>query len=168
MPGYIIHLAIAKEYLRKNKKEVSKDFLEGTIAPDLTENKSKTHYGKSPAYTNIGEYLKQNNIENDYDKGFFLHLVADYLFYNKYLEKLEKPQIYKDYDYTNKSIIEKYNVEILDDVKEKVFFEEGTPINFTLNLLYKMIDEVSSLNLEEVKKEVKNNDIKWNTYKKLV
>lgn len=168
MPGYIIHLAIAKEYLRKNKKEINKDFLEGTIAPDLTTNKSKTHYGKSPAYTNLGEYLKQNKIENDYDKGFFLHLIADYLFYNKYLEKLEKPQIYKDYDYTNKFIIEKYNIEILDTIKDKVFFEEGIPINITLELLYKMIDEISSLNMEKIEEEVKNNDIKWNTYKKLV
>ncbi len=168
MPGYVIHLAIAKEYLRKNKKEPNKNFLEGTIAPDLTTDKSKTHYGKSPAYTNLGKYLEKNNIENDYDKGFFLHLIADYLFYNRYLKKLEKPQIYKDYDYTNKSIIEKYDIEVLDSIKNKVFFEEGIPVNITLDLLYKMIDEVSSLNLEEIIAEVKNNDIKWNTYKKLV
>ena len=102
MPGYVIQLAVAKEYLRKNKKELNKDFLKGSIAPDLTTDKTKTHYGKSPAYTNLSKSLKQNKLESDYDKGAFLHLVTDYLFYNKYLEKLEKPQIYKDYDYYGK------------------------------------------------------------------
>ena len=48
MPGYIIHIATAQEYLRKHKKEFSEEFIEGTIAPDFTNDKSKTHYGKSP------------------------------------------------------------------------------------------------------------------------
>ena len=168
MPGYVIHLAVAKEYLRKNKKEETNEFLLGNVAPDLVSDKSKTHYGKSPAYTNLGNFLEKNKIDTDYDLGFFLHLITDYLFYNKYLEKLEKPQIYKDYDYTNKEIIDKYNVNLIDEVKDKVFFEEGTPKVFTLELIYKLIDEVSSLDIKKVIDEVMKKDVKWNTYKKLV
>lgn len=168
MPGYVIHLAVGHEYLRKNKKEMSNDFLVGNIAPDLVSDKSKSHYGKSPAYTNLNNFLENNEIKTDYDLGIFLHLITDYLFYNKYLDKLEKPQIYKDYDCTNKEIINKYNVKVIDEVKDKIFFKEGTPKVFTLELIYKLIDEVSSLDLRRVIEEIKKNDVKWNTYKKLV
>lgn len=53
MPGYVIHIATAQEYLKKHRKEYSIDFINGTIAPDLTNDKQKTHYGKSPAYTSL-------------------------------------------------------------------------------------------------------------------
>ena len=54
MPGYVIHIAIAQEYLKKHlKKEEKEEFINGVIAPDLTKIKSETHYGKSPAYTNL-------------------------------------------------------------------------------------------------------------------
>ena len=107
MPGYVVHIAIAQEYLKKHNMKYSKDFIMGSVAPDFTNDKSKTHYGKSPAYTNLKNFLLKNNIDTDYKKGLFLHLVTDYLFYNKYITKVEKPQIYNDYDYTNKEIIEK-------------------------------------------------------------
>ena len=36
MPGFTIHIAIAKEYARKHKEEIRNidEFIEGTIAPD--------------------------------------------------------------------------------------------------------------------------------------
>ena len=47
MPGFIIHLATANEYIRKYPKDIKNksDFLEGSIAPDLTtkEGKKETH-----------------------------------------------------------------------------------------------------------------------------
>ena len=64
--------------------------IQGTISPDLTKDKSKTHYGKSPAYTNLKEFITNNNIDTDYKLDIFLHLITDYLFYNKYLEKIKK------------------------------------------------------------------------------
>ena len=70
MPGYIIHIAVAKEYAKKHKIKNVDDFIKGSIAPDFTNDKSTTHYGKSPAYTNLGNYLKENTILTDYDKGF--------------------------------------------------------------------------------------------------
>lgn len=168
MPGYIMHLAIAQEYLKKHNKEFSQDFILGSIAPDLTTVKSETHYGRSPAYTNLKEYLKNNKINTDFNQGYFLHLVADYLFYNYYLNEIKKPQIYDDYDITNKTLIEKYNVTLPEKIKDKIFFKDGTAQILTFPLACKVIDEVSSLTLEEVEKEVIDNLDKWNYYKKLV
>ena len=54
MPGFTIHIAVAKEYAKKHPKEIRDvdEFIKGSIAPDniSLENsdidKSTTHYGK--------------------------------------------------------------------------------------------------------------------------
>lgn len=168
MPGFVVHIAVAQEYLKKHHKNFSENFILGSIEPDFTNNKSETHYGKSPAYTNLKNYLDNNKICTDFEKGYFLHLITDYLFYNHYLDKFEKPQIYYDYDFTNKAIVEKYNVFLPDKIKDKIHFENGTPKILTLPLAYKIIDEVSDLNMEDIEKEVLNNSSKWNYYKNLI
>ena len=91
MPGFVIHIAVAQEYLKKHKKSFSEDFILGSIEPDFTDNKSETHYGKSSSSTNLKNYLSKNKICTDFERGYFLHLITDYLFYNHYLDKFEKP-----------------------------------------------------------------------------
>ena len=108
MPGFVIHIAIGQEYLRKHNLNYSKEFIKGIVAPDFTSDKSKTHYGKSPRYTNLKKFLDNNKIDTDYNKGFFLHLITDYLFYNYYVTKIGKDGLYNDYDLTNKDIIQKF------------------------------------------------------------
>lgn len=168
MPGYVVHLAIAQEYLKKHKKDFSQDFILGVIAPDFTDNKSQTHYGKSPAYTNLGSFLESNEINSYFQQGYFLHLVTDYLFYNYYVENFKKPQIYDDYDFTNEFLINKYNVNLPEQVKNKVFFKSGNPQILTLSFACNFIDEISSLTLEEIEKEIKTNNSKWNYYKNII
>ena len=56
MPGFVIHLAIGQEYLRKQNKNYSEEFQKGIVAPDFIDDKSKTHYGKSPRYTNLKKF----------------------------------------------------------------------------------------------------------------
>ena len=168
MAGYAIHIAIAQEYLRKHNINYSKEFIEGTCAPDLTNDKKVTHYGKSPVYTSLSKYLENNNVETLYDQGYFLHLLTDYLFYNYYLDKVDKETLHNDYDCTNKSIIEKYNVNIIDIVKDKVFYKDENPKILTLELAYKTIDEISDYNIEDVIKEVRDNYSKWYYYKNLL
>ena len=168
MPGYVIHLAIAQEYLRKHNKKKSEDFILGSIEPDFTTDKAKTHYGKSPAYTNLKEYLENNKIDDDFKQGYFLHLVTDYLFYNYYLNEIRKPQIYEDYDVTNKNLIEKYKIDLPEKVKDKIFFKNGNPEILTVKLACKVIDEVSEYTLEEIAKEVIEGSDRWNYYKRLV
>jgi len=54
MPGFTIHIAVAKRYIEKHKSEIKseEEFIKGAIAPDMNEkmdeiaqDKSKTHYG---------------------------------------------------------------------------------------------------------------------------
>mgnify|MGYP005788509345 FL=1 len=169
MPGYVIHIAIAQEYLKKHlKKEEKEEFINGVIAPDLTKIKSETHYGKSPAYTNLLEFLKNKKIDNSFNKGYFLHLVTDYLFYNYYLTSFSKPEIYDDYDMTNEFLISKYDVTLPKKIENQVFFKKGCPKFLNLNLACKLIDEISNYDLEDVEKEVLANDIKWFNYKNII
>ena len=168
MPGYVIHTAIAQEYLKQHEENNKNDFLKGVIFPDRTKNKAETHYGKSPAYTNLKEFLLKNDINTSFKRGHFLHLVTDYLFYNYYLDNFTKEALHSDYDKTNKYLIEKYKVKLLDEIKNKVFFTEGKTEILTLELACKVIDEISKLDLDKIKTEILNDDKKWNTYKNLV
>ncbi len=170
MPGFVIHIAIGKEYLRKNNNiENVDEFIKGNIAPDLTEDKTKTHYGESPTFTNLKEFLVHNKLDNSFNKGKFLHLISDYLFYNQYLKTIPRKEskeiLHADYDIINKALIEKYNIDILEDIKKYVHYKEGNTKILTLDFIIKVIDDISNLNLQEVEKEVIEGNKKWQTYK---
>lgn len=168
MPGYVIHVAIAQEYLKKHNKEEKKEFIEGNINPDLIVPKSLSHYGKSPAYTNLYNFLQNNKIDNSFNRGKFLHLIADYLFYNVYLDYFNKEDLHNDYDILNADIIDMYNVNLPEIVKQYVFNKSGNPKIINLELVSRVIDETSSLDIDIVAEEVKKGKKKWNTYKNLV
>ena len=164
MTGYVIHLAIAEEYLRKHKdiKEDYEEFIKGVIYPDSVTDKSLTHYGIKSSKVILKDFLQDNEINNSYMRGYFLHLITDYLFYNKYLEKFSK-DIYNDYDILNKRLIEKYNVVLPENIQNNVFYKEGETKILTMELAIKIIDEISDLNLNAVEKEIRENpnDKKW-------
>ena len=164
MAGYVIHLAVAEEYLKKHSdiKENYKEFIEGVIYPDSVPDKSLTHYGSKSSKVILKDFLKENKLEDSYKRGYFLHLVTDYLFYNKYLDIFTK-DIYNDYDILNKFLIEKYNVKIPSKVQDKVFSKEGETKILTKELAEKVIDEISALDLKQIEKEIKENpnDEKW-------
>lgn len=164
MAGYVIHLAIAEEYLKKHKdvKEDYDEFIKGVIYPDSVTDKSLTHYGIKSSKVILKDFLQDNEINNSYMRGYFLHLITDYLFYNKYLEKFTK-DIYNDYDILNKKLIEKYNVVLPENIQNNVFYEDGETKILTMELAIKIIDEISDLNLNAVEKEIRKNpnDEKW-------
>jgi poly-D-alanine transfer protein DltD len=168
MPGYVIHLATANEYMNKHKDAIKNkdEFYKGVIAPDLTtkEGKINTHFGKNSSQANLRKYLEHNNnnIETDFDKGFFLHLVTDYIFYNKVLTKIST-ELYNDYDILNRSLIEKYNVIIPEEVKNTVFFKEGETKILNFEDAVKTIDLASNQLLEDIKMEILSSDYteKW-------
>ena len=166
MPGFVIHLAIAEwADIGMAGMQNKKQFIYGSIEPDFVMPKSDSHYGKSPAYTNLKNFLENNEINTSLKKGNFLHLVTDYLFYNHYLGHVPKEELHNDYDLINKKIIEKYNVEITEEVKNKIYYKKGTPKHLTYKLACKVIDEVSQLDLEKIKAEVLSGSEKWETYK---
>lgn len=174
MAGYVIHIAIGQEYLKKHKeiKEDYEEFIKGVVAPDFVIPKSKSHYGKSPAYTNLKEFLNNNDINNSFNRGQFLHLITDYLFYNYYLDTFSNEYIYNDYDILNEQLIKKYDIKLIDSIKDAVkdfvLFKEGETKILSIELANKLIEEISDLNIDNVVKEVNNNDLKWNIYKNIV
>lgn len=116
MPGYVIHLAIAEKYLEKNKKENYDEFIDGVIYPDETDNKYKTHYWNEMRSVNLSNFFKENKLDTSFNRGYFLHLLTDYLFYNKYIEYWST-DIYTDYDLLNPYLLKKYHVKLPSKIK---------------------------------------------------
>ena len=88
MPGFAIHIAIGKTYLKKHKNEIKDEdeFFKGILAPDLISlinkdiSKSETHYGKwgnKEFDIYLGEFFKDKNVDmySDYWKRYFIHLL---------------------------------------------------------------------------------------------
>ena len=168
MAGYVIHLAVAEEYKRNYPKDIDNydKFIDGVIFPDSVTDKSLTHYGIKSSKVNLKAFLDAQSIEDSYNKGYFLHLVTDYLFYNKFLDYFSK-DIYNDYDILNKKLIEIFDVKIPKEVKDKVFYKEGNTKLLELNKTVEFIKNTAKLRLEDVQKMVLNNDENWLTFKKL-
>lgn len=168
MPGYVIHLAVAEKYLEKHKdkNENYNDFIEGVIFPDSTKIKSETHYGEKSSESNLYEFLKEHEINNSFERGYFLHLLTDYLFYNRYIDKISE-KIYNDYDVLNDALIERYHVVLPAKVKNQVFSKEGTLDILSMELLDKLIEDISNMDLEKVSDDVKKHPAEWTRMRKL-
>lgn len=124
MAGYVIHIAVAEIYLQKHKnKEEHNEFIDGIIYPDSVKDKSETHYGEKSSKANLYKFLSENNIDTSFNRGYFLHLLTDYLFYNYYIDTIST-DIYNDYDILNKYLIEKYNIKVPEKLKSTVYVKE--------------------------------------------
>lgn len=86
MASFSMHLSIAKLYLDRHTEEDEYEFVRGSIEPDLAPflEKGRTHYGLHAAWANPAKYLQENgkSLENSFKRGYFLHLLTDYLFYH--------------------------------------------------------------------------------------
>ena len=168
MPGYVIHLAIAEEYLRKNKEkqENYEEFIKGVIYPDGVKDKSKTHYGEISSRVNLYDFLKENKIDNSFKRGYFLHLLTDYLFYNKYIEYVSD-EIYNDYDKLNEEMIKKYKIKLPEEAKEHAKSQKGKTKLISKELVEELIEEISDMQLDDIEKEVKKEPEKWTKIRNL-
>lgn len=168
MAGYVIHLAVAESYIKKHEDDI-KDynrFIEGVIFPDSVSDKSITHYGEKSSKTDLKAFLEDNKINNDYNKGYFLHLITDYIFYNKLLKYFSK-DIYNDYDILNEKLQKKFNVTLPENIKDKVFYKEGKTKVLKLENIIKFIEDVSDYKLDEIKERILDNDNYWLEIKEL-
>ncbi len=165
MAGYVIRLAVAEEFIRKHPNYIKdyNSFIDGIIYPDNVSDKSLTHYGPLSSQVHLDKYFEERDILTDFDKGYFLHLVTDYLFYNKFLKIFNKEVMHNDYDLTNREIENRFNVIVPDSVKDCVFYEEGTPRILNIDETIDFIEEVAKYNLEEIKEAVKRGDSYWLT-----
>lgn len=169
MPGYTIHIAIAKQYLKKHGLEIKNEaeFINGSIAPDMNEkldgpaeDKNITHYGKWGKYevtTYIDEFLKDTeiDIQQDFWKGYFLHLITDHYFYNQYFKEEHQRMIknndrfYYDYDCLNEELIEEYNLTILDNIKQYINLYNDEPKYLKKLKVVDFIDNISNIDIQE-------------------
>lgn len=149
MAGYMIHLAVGYIYSQNNKIEDLQSFYKGIIAPDMVTDKTKSHYGPNSSNPGLNKYIELNSITNNYNEGYFLHLLTDYLFYNKFLKGWYS-EIYSDYDKINKKIKEKYKIVIPKEVKDIVQFKTGELKVLNEEKLYKFIEYVGKINIREL------------------
>lgn len=148
MPGYAIHLAIGEKYAKKNNIQDKRAFIEGLIKPDLIE-KQESHYLDENGIPKLEEFLKNASLDNDYNKGYFLHLVTDYLFYNKFLQGFSE-EIYHDYNKLNRFLITKYNISIPLEIQSIVKFEEGNPKILDKDSICRFIDAISQIDFTKL------------------
>lgn len=146
MASAIIHLAVAKKLLDYIKVENKKDYLLGSIAPDISKqigsSKVSSHFliNTKPDVPNIQMFIDKypNFINNSFDLGYFVHLYTDKLWFNGFLEHFiynnsiklldgtviettkEEMQnmIYSDYTNMNIELIDKYEIDL------SLFYEE--------------------------------------------
>ncbi len=137
MASFMIHLAAANEYLKNHDIGNKEDFIQGVIDVDLAQDRIKSHYTKYTDKTDLLEflsgkvsledYLYENTVNTDYDRGIFFHLITDYEFYTSFLskEKIErldyttfKEYIYHDYGAVNDYIKSKYGVVLPERIKK--------------------------------------------------
>ena len=177
MPGFTIHIAVAKMYAQKHKEEIKDvdEFIEGAIAPDYislidsSKNKNITHYGKWGDWASndqqiyLDEFLKDSKVDlnTDYWKEYFIHLLTDHYFDKKYFHKEiqqakeNKDKFYYDYDCLNKVLIKKYSIEIMEKIKKYMNCIEDTPKYINKDKVIKFIEEMSNMNLKEQVKQIK-------------
>lgn len=145
----MIHLAVGKVYLKNNKIENKKDFEKGIIEPDRKEDKVKSHYGPYSSQPDLNAFVSTNELTSSYEEGYFLHLVTDYLFYNKLIKRWDAT-IYEDYDKLNEKIKNRYEIEIPKEIQEIVQFKTGKLSLLKEEELYKFIDAVGKINLRQI------------------
>jgi len=69
MAGYVIHLAVAREYIRNFKVKDEEEFIKGTLAPDLlsTDTKQLTHYSDTTSSeVNLKKFIDSNTLHTSY------------------------------------------------------------------------------------------------------
>ncbi|MDR0979067.1 MAG: non-canonical purine NTP pyrophosphatase, partial [Lachnospiraceae bacterium] len=63
--------------------------------------------------------------------------------------------LYRDYDITNRELIEKYNIIIPKEIENVIGFEEGELACFSMNKLCSFIEKLSSINMEQLETSIK-------------
>ncbi|MCM1083147.1 MAG: hypothetical protein NC428_06670 [Clostridium sp.] len=100
MPGFIIHMAAAKEYLRLcsiRDETYINDYIVGSVAPDIVagNNKKQSHFWSDRAFTqfvrkpDMNVFLEKHGdrINEPFVRGYYHHLIFDLKFLELYWTK---------------------------------------------------------------------------------
>lgn len=122
----------------------------------------------------LEDYLQENDVKTDYDKGVFLHLITDKLFFTEFFDKKYLSNtnykdfckdLYYSYDLVNNYLEEKYKIDyekyrdkieknIKKDNKEKEMDNSIRTNILPYDKLDKFIEQLSNINLEEYKEQI--------------
>ncbi len=165
MPGYIIHLAAAKElqpilekrHILRTEKDIN-DFLVSCLIPDAVEDKTKTHYRQTDDRSIQIRYPQPWRFCSRYPHlihtpagiGYLFHLYVDYLFYHEYFcqhilltDKNHELQVRKDK--IELAILQDFN-KIVDGkafFAEHYLYDDYTIINAALEKKYQLTYDFS-------------------------
>ena len=177
MPGFTIHIAIAKQYAKKHEKEIKDidEFIEGSIAPDYIpiENKniskSETHYGKWGDWARDDQIIyldkffqdEKVDLSRDYWKGYFIHLLTDDYFDRIHFREEAKQAkknhdtFHNDYDCLNAEITERYHIEVMKKIKKYMNPLKQKPQYLKLEKIIQFIEEMSDIDLQQQIEKIK-------------
>ena len=143
----------------------------------VTEDNNSHHFGLNYQTEDLIEYMKKkvdfnlffqnNDIDTSFLRAYFLHLLCDYRFFGDYIKDdrlaglslREAVKIgYNDYNLITPILISKYNLEVPEVIKPMIMGKgEGQMQLLNEDLVYRFIDELSSVNLIEEKNKLVNN-----------
>lgn len=158
MPSLIMYLAIAKKYIEKHPEESEEEFMKGILAPDIKRNlkaeKARLHYGEQSSHRpDLDRFYQERGLDSSYNRGYFLNLLSDYLFYNRFLQEYSI-SIFHDFRKMNKRMKEKYRIDLPQELETRVKFEDGELSSIDEERVYKFIDSVGQLDLEAYKEKI--------------
>ena len=162
MPSLVMYLAIAKKYMEKHPEENEEEFIEGILAPDrrrnLTSEMAKLHYGEKTSHRpDLNRYYHEQGLESSYNRGYFLNLLTDYLFYNRYLQEYSA-DIFYDFKRMNKRIEDKYDVHVPKELESRMDYEDGELKIVDEKSVYKFINAVGNIDLARYREHINEQD----------
>lgn len=170
-----MHLAICKQYLLKHKTENETEFINGSLAPDLSKDKIASHFGVNKKPTSVREMMeykvdivdvaKNKKLDSSFSRAEFLHLICDDIFYRYvYSEELEKwsPEeikqaMYDDFDYVTYYILNKYDIKLPENLNSLANNKQGKSRFFSAEAIDLFVDVISSVDLTQAKQQILTN-----------
>ena len=180
MASSLMHICLAKKVNEKLKLNPKQVYL-GSIAPDINHwtkvSKLNTHFSNqnNPDIPNIDIFLKQyhSNFNNPFILGYFTHLYADKMWYEKFMpdkcinnkvklldgtlkeaSEYEWPLMYEDFYKLTSSLIEYFKLD-LSFCSEDFSQLENIIKDFPYDKLPILTNEVSLLPLNKTKEKTR-------------
>ena len=172
-----IHLAIAKKYLENHKQLNYEKVIAGTLYPDASPNNDESHYtdinrgndnvSHVRGKVNLYAFLKEHESLNDFELGWFLHLVTDYLFFDEcFTEEYLLTNSYENfcqalyfaYEHLNLYLSEKYNItekDYKDYPNEYYLGKAYKDCILTKEMINEFINRVSNIDLNKYIQKIK-------------
>lgn len=174
-----IHLAIAKKYLERHNDLDYKKVIAGTLYPDAAEDNDKSHYTDANrgndnvshvrGKVNLYNFLNEHETLDDFELGWFIHLVTDYLFFEEcftteYLQENSYEDFCKDlyfaYSCLNTYLSDKYAITEEDYKSYPSEFYPGTEYQECIlpaKMIESFINRVSIIDIEKYIEKIKEN-----------